>query len=154
MVTGYTVQIEGLDSLMRWLKEADPKLQRALKRALKESMSPVLRDARSNAARIQDDYTYGASLAIASRKNGTQYILKTSDPNAGVKEFAREGAVMIRNRANTPRSARMVANHARVGVPRGSKPRVMVPAVEGNADAVKRRMEACIEEVLKEVEHA
>lgn len=152
--TGYTVRVEGLDSLLRWMKEANPKLQKALRRGLKEAMSPVLEKARANARRIQDDGTYAASLAVASRKSGAQYVLKSTDPNAGVKEFARQGAVMVRSRANTERSRRMVAAHARVGVPhRANQPRVMVPAVADSAGEVRSRIEERLAEALKEVDN-
>lgn len=152
--TGYTVKVEGLDSLMRWMKDANPKMQRALRRGLKEAADPVLQKARANAKRIQDDGTYASSLSIASRAGGAQYVLKSTDPNAGVKEFAREGAVMVTNRAHTERSARMVANRSKVGVPhRANQPRVMVPAVADSADEVRDRIDERLAEVLKEVEH-
>jgi hypothetical protein len=154
MFTGYTVRVDGLDSLMRWLKDSNPKMHKALRQGLKEAASPVLRAARANARRIQDDGTYAGSLSIASRKNGAQYVLKSTDPNAGVKEFAREGAVMVKSRAGTERSQRMVAEHARVGVPhRANAPRVMVPAIADSADDVRNRIEERIAEALKEVEH-
>lgn len=154
MFTGYTVRVEGLDSLLRWMKTANPKLEKALRRGLKEAMSPVLDKARANARRIQDDGTYADSLSISSRKSGAQYVLKSTDPNAGVKEFARPGAVMVKSRANTERSRMMVAAHAKVGVPhRAHQPRVMVPAVADSAKEVKSRIEERLAEVLKEVEH-
>ena len=151
--TGYTVQVRGLDSLMKWLKQANPKLEKALKKSLKEAMNPVLDRARANARRIQDDATYAESLAVASRKGGIQYVLKSTDPNAPVKEFARPGAVMVKSRTNTERSRRMVAAHARVGVPhRANAPRVMVPAVADSADEVRQRIDERMARVLKEVE--
>lgn len=152
--TGYTIQVKGLDSLMRWLKDANPKMQKALRKGLKEAAQPVLQKARANAKRIQDDGTYAESLSIASRANGAQYVLKSTDPQAGVKEFARPGAVMVTSRAKTERSRRMVAKHAKVGVPhRANQPRVMVPAVADSANEVRDRIDQCLAEVLKEVEH-
>lgn len=142
--TGYTVRVEGLDSLLRWMKDANPKLQRAFKKGLKEAMNPVLERARANAKRIQDDGTYAGSLAVASRKGGAQYVLKSTDPNAGVKEFAKPGAV--------GRTAKWRGRH--VGVPhRANKPRVMVPAVADSADEVQDRIDERLAEVLKEVEN-
>ena len=151
--TGYAVEVKGLDELMNWLKHADPKLEKAMRKGLKEAVEPVLEKARANAKRIQDDGTYAGSLAIASRKGGVQYVLKSTDPNAPVKEFAREGAVMVKSRAGTERSRMMVARHARVGVPhRAHQPRVMVPAVQESADEVRSRIEERMAEVLKEAE--
>ena len=153
MFTGYTVEIRGLDNLLNWLRHANPKLEKALKKALKDATKPVLQRARANAKRIQDDATYAESLSIATRKGGAQYVLKSTDPNAPVKEFAHEGAVMVKSRTNTDRSREMVRRHARVGVPhRANAPRVMVPAVEDSADEVRERIEKCMAEVLKEAQ--
>ncbi len=154
MFTGYTVEVKGLDSLLNWLRHADPKLEKAMRKGLKDAMEPVLRRARANAKHIQDDATYAESLAIASRKKGAQYVLKSTDPNAPVKEFARPGAVMVKSRTNTERSRKMVAAHAKVGVPRrANAPRVMVPAVQDSAKEVRERIEECMAKVLKEVEN-
>lgn len=151
MFTGYTVEVKGLDELLNWLRHSNPKLEKAMRKGLKDAMSPVLERARANARRIQDDATYADSLSVASRKSGAQYVLKSTDPNAPVKEFAREGAVMVRSRTNTERSRKMVAAHAKVGVPhRANAPRVMVPAVQDSADEVRERIEESIEKVLKE----
>lgn len=154
LYTGYTVEVKGLDSLMRWLKYADPKLQKAMKKGLKDAANPVLEKARANARAIQDDGTYAGSLSIAQRAGGIQYVLKSSDEQAGVKEFAKPGAVVVTNRAHSERTQRMIANRARVGVPRrANPPRVMVSAVEDSADEVKRRIDERLAEVLREVEH-
>lgn len=151
LYTGGTVEVKGLDDLLAWLGHADAKLEKAMRKGLKEAASPVLEKARANARSIMDDGTYAGSLSIASRASGRQYVLKSTDPQAGVKEFAREGAVMVQSRAHTERSRRMVANRARVGVPhRANKPRVMVPAVDDSADEVRERIGTCIEDVLKE----
>lgn len=162
--TGYTVQIEGLDSLLRWAKDADPKMQRALKRALKESMGPVLEEARANGRYIQDDGTYADSLSVGSRASGAQYVLKSTDPAAGVKEYAKPGAMRLvgkSSRSSTQR-ARLRAGMplgpglraVRVGVPhRAMPPRVMIAAMETESPAIKNRVDSRIEEVLKEAEN-
>lgn len=141
--TSYTVEVKGLDSLLNWLAHADKKLEKAMRAGLKDAMTPVLDRARANARRIQDDGTFAGSLSIASRKSGVQYVLKSTDPNAGVKEFARTGAV-----------GRTEKWHGkRIGVPhRANKPRVMVPAVEDSADEVRKRIDERLEDVLKEAE--
>ena len=161
--TGYTLKIEGLDSLNRWLKEADPKLKRALQKGLKDAMSPVLNQARANARYIQDDGTYAESLSIASRSSGSQYVLKSTDVAAGVKEFAKPGAMRLvgkSSRSSTQR-ARFRAGlglapglrAVRVGVPhRANPPRVMVKAVESSTQNIMDRIDSRIDELLKEVE--
>lgn len=153
MLTAGAVEVKGLDNLLNWLRHADPKLEKAMRDGLKEAASPVLDRARANARQIQDDATYANSLSISSRKGGAQYVLKSTDPAGPVKEFAHEGAVMLRSRTDTERSRRMVANRARVGVPhRANAPRVMVPAVKDSSDEVKGRIEECMAKVLKEAE--
>ncbi len=162
--TGYTVQVEGLDSLHRWLKSADPKLDKAMRRGLKESMGPVLKQARANGRYIQDDGTYAESLSTASRKGGVQYVLKSTDPAAGVKEFAKPGATRLvgksaksstqraRKRAGMPLADGL--REVRVGVPRrANPPRVMIPAVHDSADEVVTRIDERLARVLEEVEH-
>lgn len=162
--TGYTVKVEGLDSLLKWMKESDPKMQRALKKGLKESMDPVLQKARANGRYIQDDGTYAESLSIASRSGGAQYILKSTDVAAGVKEFAKPGATRLvgkGSRSSTQRARKYAGQGlgpglraVRVGVPhRANKPRVMIPAVEDSAKEVEDRVDKCLAEVLKEVEN-
>ena len=150
----YTVHVDGLSSLMRGLKIADPEIKKALQKALKNASAPVLGRARANARAIADDGTYEQSLSIASRKNGSMYVLKSTDGAAPVKEFASPGAVATRSYARSAKSLAMVKNRSRVGVPRrANAPRVMVPAVSDSAEEVKGRMEDEIEKALKAVAH-
>ena len=149
--TGMSVRIEGLESLLAWLGEANPKMQRALKRELKEAVSgPVLRRARANAGKIADDGTYKGSLSVGSRKNGAEYVLKSDDAAAGVKEFAHKGA-RYRVRANDKRVNLRKMGTFPVGVPkRAGQPRVMIPAVNDSAEEVESRVGACLDKVLGE----
>lgn len=162
--TGYTVQVEGLDSLMRWAKDANPNLQKAARRGLKEAMKPVLEHARAWARYIQDDGTYAESLSIGSRANGAQYVLKSTDVAAGVKEFAKPGAVRLvgKGARSSTQRARLRAGLAigpglrtvRVGVPhRANPPRVMIHAVEQGQGEIVDRIDECLEKVLKEAEN-
>lgn len=160
--TGYTVEVRNLESTMRWLAQADPKLKKALQRGLKEAMSPVLQKARANGHRIQDDGTYASSLSIASRAGGTQYVLKSTDVAAGVKEFAKPGATRLvgKSARSSTQRARKYAGQplgpglraVRVGVPhRASPPRVMVQAVKDSEHETMARIEARLADVLNEV---
>ena len=162
--TGYTVKVEGLDSLMRWMKDANPKLHKAMRKGLKEASKPVLEKARANAHFIADDGTYANSLSLGTRKGGTEYVMKSTDVAAGVKEFAKPGAVRLvgKGARSSTQRARLRAGLAigpglrtvRVGVPhRANPPRVMVKAVEDSADEVKDRVDECLARVLKEVEN-
>jgi len=151
---GLGVTIEGLDDLMAWLKESDPKMKRALTRALKDAAKPVLSKARANGRAIQDDGTYAESLTIGSRKSGTQYVLKSTDPAAGVKEFAKPGAVRL-SRSSTQRArqrAGLSTGGVRVGVPhRANPPRVMVAAVEDSTQEIIEGIDAALADVIAEV---
>ena len=162
--TGYEARIEGLDSLSRWLKESNPKLKKALVRGLKEAMSPVLQKARANGRFIQDDGTYAESLSVASRAAGAQYVLKSTDPAAGVKEFARPGATRLAGKgakSSTQRARKRAGEQlapglraVRVGVPhRANPPRVMISAVEGSTQEVVDRIDKAMADVLREVEN-
>lgn len=147
-----TIKIEGLEVLIRGLKLANPKLLKALKKSLKEACQPVLRRARANAQAIADDGTYAESIALATRKAGLQYHLKSTDPAAGVKEYAKPGAVTLRSRTNSELSRTRLRKHSGVGVPhRANAPRAMQPAIESEADEIVEAIDAAIEKTLQEV---
>lgn len=148
----FKVQIDGLTELIRGLKRAEPEMNKALKKALKEASAPVLKRARANARAIADDGTLEGSLSIASRKGGAMYILKSTDEAAPIKEYAAPGAVATRSYKRTPRSLSMVEKRSRVGVPnRANAPRVMVPAVADSAEEVKSRIDEAMDDALKEL---
>lgn len=143
----YVVSVEGLDTLMRFLKDADPQLRKALQQGLKEAAQPVLSKARANAQKIADDGTFAGSLSIRAYANGS-IRLRSNDEAAGVKEFARRGATYAPKPADRRRNARKMRSFP-VGVPRrGNPPRAMVPAVNDSVDEVKDRIDAKLEEVL------
>ncbi|MBQ9041587.1 MAG: hypothetical protein IJ111_02100 [Eggerthellaceae bacterium] len=149
-----TIQIEGLEVLVKGLKLANPKMLKALKKSLKEACQPVLKKARANAHVIADDGTYAESISLATRKAGLQYHLKSTDPAAGVKEYALPGAVTIRSRTNSELSRTRLRMRSGVGVPhRANAPRAMLPAVESEADEVRAAIEAALEKTLQEVAH-
>lgn len=144
----YSVSIDGLDSLMRFLKDSDPQMRKALQKGLKDAAQPVLTRARANAQRIADDGTYANSLSIRSRSNGN-VVLRSNDEAAGVKEFAHRGATYKPKSTDKRRNARKMRSFP-VGVPkRANQPRVMVPAVNDSIDEVKTRIDAQLEMVLR-----
>lgn len=144
----YSVSIDGLDSLMRFLKDSDPQMRKALQKGLKDAAQPVLTRARANAQRIADDGTYAGSLSIRSRSNGN-VVLRSNDEAAGVKEFAHRGATYKPKSSDKRRNARKMRSFP-VGVPkRANQPRVMVPAVNDSIDEVKTRIDAQLEMVLR-----
>lgn len=162
MIIGSTVEIKGLDSLIKRFDAADPKLKRALIQSIKESAQPVLKRARANAERIADDGTYMSSLSIASRKGGTEYVLKSTDVAAGVKEFAKPGATRMvgkSSKSSTQRARRRAGmavaptiRFVRVGVPRrANPPRVMVRAVVDSRGEIVENITQAMVKALDEV---
>lgn len=145
----FAIQIDGLSTLMAFLKTADPALQKGMRDGLKEAVQPVLIRARGKASAIADDGTYAASLGVGSRANGSSWVLKSSDEAAGVKEFAHLGARTISTKG-TPRANARFRKHSGVGVPRRAHaPRAMVPAVDESVDEVKSRIDAHLAKVLE-----
>ena len=145
----FAVHIDGLSTLLRYLETADPKLEQGIKDALRAAAQPVLSKARANASGLSDDGTYSSSLSIASRKGGSQWVLKSDDPTAPVKEFARIGAKTITSKGTKRADARL-AKHSGVGVPRRAHaPRAMVPAVNDSADEVKDAIDSELARILE-----
>lgn len=144
------ISIEGLKPLIDGLKAADPQMEKAAKKAIKESGDVVLKAARANATSIADDGTYAASLSLGtrSRKESFEVVLKSSDPAAGVKEFAHLGARYAPKPTDKRQNARGMMSFP-VGVPRRAyAPRAMVPAINDNVDATLERIDAALADVL------
>lgn len=170
------VEVKGLDDLIKRLHDLNPKLEKALKKGLKESAQPVLQTARAKAQAIAYSgklrpyqIAYKDSLSIASRQGGSLYVLKSTDPAAGVKEYAHVGATRLvgkSSRSSIQRKRKRARNkmgltidapglrEVRVGVPRrANPPRVMIPAIQGNEWLVRSNIEVAMAKVLKEVEN-
>ena len=164
------IEIEGLDSLMNRLHVMNPKLEKALKKGLKEAAGPVLDSAKDKARHIayrgrklkdKDKISYMDSLSLAPRNSGLVYVLKSTDPAAGVKEYAHEGATRLvgpSSRSSTQKKRKRMGlplgpglREVKVGVPhRANPPRVMIPAVEGSADEARERIEAHVAKIIEE----
>ena len=143
------VNVGGLSSLMKTLKESDLEMHQAMQRGLAESARPLLAKARANAERIADDGTYTSSMSIAARRQSGGIALRTTDPAAGVKEFARPGAVYKPKSTDKRRNARKM-NSFPVGVPkRANQPRALYPAIDSEYQALASRIAQKIDEVLK-----
>lgn len=145
-----SVNIEGLAELIQWTKTADAKLKRAMVKGLKEASGPVLNRARANASAIAYRGTYTGSLSIASRKSGAEIVLKSTDPAAGVKEFARRGSYYRVKYGDKRRNARKM-RYFPVGAPRrANPPRVMIPAVNDSSEEIMLDLVNAIDRVLEE----
>ncbi len=143
------VHVDGLDKLMSFLKDADPRMREAVRQGLREAATPVLGRARANAYRIADDGTFAHSLSIRSYVSGRVVLRSSGDEAAGVKEFAHLGARYKPKPTDRRANARKMRSFP-VGVPhRANHPRVMVPAVDDSVEDVKSRIDAKLEEVLR-----
>lgn len=145
------VHVDGLDSLMKWLKDADPEMRKALQEGMRESAQPVLGAARANARSIADDGTFEKSLSVRAYASG-KVVLASTDPAARVKEFANLGAV-TRSSKGTPLADARLRKRSGVGVPRrGNPPRVMYKALDAEVGAVASRIERRLAEVLEDAD--
>lgn len=142
------VGVDGLDTLLRFLKDSDPKMRAAIQQGLKAAAEPVLTAARANARRIEDDGTLERSLSIRQTGRGVVKLVST-DPAAPVKEFANKGAVTRSSKGTKLAEARL-RKKSGVGVPlRSNPPRAMVRALNDNVEQVKNRIDEHLEEVLR-----
>lgn len=147
----YSVHIEGLSTLMRFLKDSDPQMRKAIQEGLKEAANPVLVAARANAQFIADDGTFARSLSIRSYATGVVRLAST-DEAAKVKEFARLGAKTISSKG-TPLANARLRKHSGVGVPhRSNPPRVMYRALDEKAGEVANRISVKLNEVLEGID--
>lgn len=148
----YTVNVEGLDNLMAFLKESDPKMRKGLQAGLKDAGQPVLSKARANARNIARTGDFERSLSLRSGVKGALY-LRSNDEAAGVIEFAKQGATYKPKATDKRRNARKMLRFP-VGVPhRANPPRAMIPAVNDSVDIVRDRIAMRLEEVLKGAEN-
>lgn len=108
----YTIEVRGLDETIRQLNELDRRLGSELKGEIREIAQPTLSKAKGFAGGVGSfpTGTYAASLSLKTYANGVKFV--SSDPGAGVIEFANPGALILTG----------VRAGRRAGVPVGSAP--------------------------------
>lgn len=107
----YSVKIHNLDETIKALNEVNSRMAKELKRAVREVAKPTLQKARGYAhVGAHSTGAYAHSLALRTHTNGVKFV--STDPGAGVIEFANPGALILRGE----RAGR------RAGVPHGSNP--------------------------------
>ncbi len=141
------VEVQNIDTLLRWFSKVDPELEAAVKDGLKEAAEPVLTAARAHARAIASDGTFANSLSLRVYKRGV-VKLKSTDVAAGVKEFAKRGA-KTRTSKGTPLANARLAKKSGVGVPAGDPPRAMCKAINENINAVANNIEDRLDRVLR-----
>lgn len=148
-VGNWVVQVDGLDSLLRYLKQTDADAEKELKAALRAAATPALSKARAYAQTLADDGTYARSLKTVIRSNGYTVALQSNDPASRVKEFARPGAKTLTSKGTPLANARLMKRSG-VGVPRKvhTTPRAMVPAVNAVFETTWRNVDAALDRIL------
>lgn len=140
-----TVKVEGLNDLMRNLEQTNANGERIVKAAIKESGSLVLATARAKASAFSSSGAFRSTLSIKDAGKGIK--LSSTDEAAGVIEFAKRGAKTRTSKGTALANARLAARSG-VGVPRGTQPRSMVPAVNENTLAIQNKVAFALERAL------
>ena len=135
----FQVQVDGLKELMERLSVADQRGERVATEAIQRAGERVLADARSRASAFSRSGAFKGSLSIKDLTSGISLV--STDPGGGVIEYANRGAVATRGK------------HVgrRVGVPAGSPPRSMIPAIEDNQAYVVNEVTSALERALNGV---
>lgn len=107
----YSVRIHNLDETIKALNEVSARLAKDLKSAIRDIAKPTLQKARGYAhVGAHSTGAYAKSLALRTHAKGVKFV--STDPGAGVIEYANPGALILRGE----RAGR------RAGVPHGSAP--------------------------------
>lgn len=131
------IKVDGLKETMDSLKTINKQLVRDLKKGIRQDAKIILEDARNYASGLGGRGTYAQSLAMRTIKDGVR--IQSDDPAAGVKEFAKHGAVATRGK----RRGKLV------GVPMGNPPRALVKSSEENQDLVVRMVEDRVAQIIE-----
>lgn len=115
----YSVRITNLDETIKALNEVNKSMAKDLKSAIRDIAKPTLIKARSYAhVGAHSTGHYASSLALHTLQNGVKFV--STDPGAGVIEYANPGALILTG----TRAGK------RAGVPHGSyPPRALLKAI-------------------------
>lgn len=141
------IHVEGLDELIEWFGETNADIETEILDGMLEAAQPILTAARANARAIADDGTFAGSLFLKANKRG-KVSLRSSDVAAGVKEFAKHGAV-TRSSKGTPLANKRKLLRSGIGVPAGEPPRAMYKAINEKANEVANNIDAKLDEILR-----
>lgn len=133
----YTIEVQNLDETIAALNEFDRRAAKELKSRIRQIAKPTLTKARTY-AHVGSNSTgaYARSLSLQTWKNGVKFI--SSDPGAGVIEFANPGALIL----DGPRAGR------RAGVPHGSNPpRALLKAILEDEESIIEQVNDAVEEL-------
>lgn len=138
----WNVEIRGLAETLDALGRLDPLLKERVNDRIREVARPTLAKAKGYASGLGTLPTghYAASLSLRKRKSGV--VFASSDPGAGVIEFANPGAVILTG----PLRGR------RAGVPHGSHPpRALLRAILEDEEQILQSINEAVQEACDTV---
>ncbi len=130
-----SVQVINLEETIKALRSVDKGAASALLSEIRRLAKPTLAKAKGYAGSIgmSNSGAYAGSLSLKTRGSGVAWI--STDPAAGVKEFANPGALILTG----PRAGK------RAGVPLGSRPpRALMKAVLEDQDKLIRDLDRAV----------
>ena len=136
----FTIEVRGLDNLLRTLRQLAPDAERDLKREMADAGREVLSDARSYAVMGHSPTgAYSGSLSMRNLAKGVR--IQSGDPGAGAIEFANEGAVYLRGRFRG----------RQIGTPAVAKPKALIRAANENEPFVLASVQAALQRACDRV---
>lgn len=131
------LKVEGLTEALRAIKDIDRSIANEIKAGFREDIRPLFNAYRAYASALGGSGAYASSTSMKSIAKGVR--IQSSDPAAGVIEFANRGAVYL----SGPRAGR------RIGVPHVGKPRALMRAVDEHEPQIVRSAEARVAQVIE-----
>lgn len=138
----WNVEIRGLAETIDALGRLDPLLRERVEDRIREAARPTLSKAKGYAAGLGTlpSGHYAASLSLRKRRSGV--VFASSDPGAGVIEFANPGALILAG----PRKGR------RAGVPHGSQPpRALLRAILDDEEQILQSINEAVRDACDTV---
>lgn len=138
----YSIKVRNTTVVIEALNEVDKTLSKEVKSRIREIAKPTLSKARAFACGLGTSPTgsYAGSLHIKTHARGVK--LASSDPGAGVIEFANPGALILEGERRGRRA----------GVPHGSTPpRALLKAVLEDEDYIVREVSDVVDELCDSV---
>ena len=137
-----SVEVINLEETIKALRSVDKGGASMLLSEIRKLAKPTLAKAKGYAGSIGVSNTgrYAGSLSLKTRGSGVAWI--STDPAAGVKEFANPGALILTG----PRAGK------RAGVPLGSNPpRALLKAVLEDQESLIQGLNRAVEKYVDEV---
>lgn len=131
------IRVNGVPETIAALKNIDRDIAKDFKKGLREDVRPLVTKAKSFAQGLGGSGDYAASFGVRTNSKGV-YIY-SSDPGAGVIEFANPGALV--------RSGKRMGKPA--GVPSGSPPRALVKARDEEEPLIVEAVHKRIQDIIR-----